>query len=162
MDKCEVCGVEVCELRRGRCLACYNRWASARPVGFGASCRLCGDRRRSQLRSIELLGRWTPVCHACAAAVSSLDPAPGSLGDLREALRRGPRRAADHRRAVRLGAGTGAVPRRDSQCEDSEDSAMVDDDDMILEIAELASELESLAEDLGEVADLTRIHEFNR
>jgi hypothetical protein len=36
------------------------------------------------------------------------------------------------------------------------------DDDMILEIAELASVLESLAEDLGEVAELTRIHDGGR
>jgi len=33
---------------------------------------------------------------------------------------------------------------------------------MVLEISELASELESLAEELDEVADLTRIHELGR
>jgi hypothetical protein len=42
------------------------------------------------------------------------------------------------------------------------ESAPLVDDDMIIEIAELASELESLADELGEVADLTRIHDLNR
>lgn len=179
MDKCEVCGARVNELRRGRCWGCYSRWATARPVGMGASCQLCGERRRDCLRSVELLGSWSAVCHGCAGLVTRLDPMPPSLAGIREALRRerrrqerradgepaaaGERRTGERRRNARLGAGTGAsaVPRGDSICIDEETSPIVDDE-MVLEIAELASELESLAEDLGEVADLTRIHDFSR
>jgi hypothetical protein len=179
MDTCEVCGARVGELRRSRCWGCYSRWVSARPVGMGASCRLCGERRRDCLRSIELFGAWSPVCHGCAGLVTRLDPMPPSLAEVRDALRRerrrverrtdddlpslaGERRTGERRRSARLGASTGAsaVP-RDSFCIDDETSPIVDDE-MVLEIAELASELQSLAEDLGEVADLTRIHDFSR
>jgi hypothetical protein len=181
MDKCEVCGAQVHELRRGRCWGCYNRWAEARPVGFGASCRICGERRGSHLRSIELLGSWTPCWHNCAARVAALDPMPRSMAGLREALRRERRRSerraategrpvpvewrqAERRAGARMATGTGAgaapVPSLHAMC--LHDSAPLVDDDMVVEIAELASELESLADELGEVADLTRIHDLNR
>lgn len=180
MDKCEVCSAQVRELRRGRCWGCYSRWVSSRPIGLGASCRLCGERRRSYLRSIELLGSWAPACHSCAERLAQLHPMPRSLAGVREALRRErrqherrapeadetvsllERRAGDRRRAARVAAGpASAIPHPDEVCVDDETSPIVDEE-MVLEIAELASELESLAEDLGEVADLTRIHDFSR
>jgi len=180
MDKCEVCGASVRELRRGRCWGCYSRWAETRPVGLGASCRLCGERRSGHLRSLELLGAWSAVCHDCCARVSRLQPMPPSIAGMRDALRRerrvldrrvgepdprtapGERRASDRRGPGRRAAGTGAsgVPTHQASC--AYDSAPVVDEDMVIEIAELASELESLADDLGEVAELTRIHELGR
>jgi hypothetical protein len=181
MDKCEVCRAPVRELRRGRCWGCYSRWAEARPVGHGASCQICGERRRGFLRSVELLGAWAPVCHNCSARVATLKPMPRSLADVREALRRerrqhdrrvgladlravpverrrGERRA--HALASGTAAGSSAAPRDPFLC--THESAPLVDDDMVIEISELASELESLAQELGEVADLTRIHDFNR
>jgi hypothetical protein len=101
---------------------------------------------------------------------------PPSVVAVREALRRerrelesreakhpvaGERRGGERRRRLSAGAGAAAVPRLDSTCLDDETARMVDDE-MVLEIAELASELESLAEDLGEVVELTRIHDFSR
>jgi hypothetical protein len=181
MDKCEVCGAPVHELRRGRCWGCYSRWASARPVGFGASCRICGERRRGHLRSIELLGSWAPVCHDCTARVAQLEPMPPSLPELRAALRRerrqrerraamsdgralaGERRAGERRavpRAALTGAGSSPNPAPEPLC--LHESAPTIEDEMVLEITELAHELESLADDLGEVADLTRIHDVSR
>ena len=56
MLECDVCSAKVNETRRGRCWGCYNRWAELRPVGVGARCVVCGERRRRVLRSIELLG----------------------------------------------------------------------------------------------------------
>jgi hypothetical protein len=185
MDKCEVCSAPVRELRRGRCWGCYSRWVEARPVGYGACCQVCGERRRGHLRSIELLGSWTPVCHSCAARVAQLDPAPRSVAAVRDALRR-ERRQRDRRagladrRAVPIerrrgerragvdvapgahgtAASPSAVPPHGAAC--PLESATLVDDDMVIEISELASELESLAQELGEVADLTRIHDFNR
>lgn len=178
MDKCEVCGAQVHELRRGRCWGCYSRWAEARPVGFGATCRICGERRSGHLRSVELLGAWTPVCHTCAARVAALDPMPRSMAGLRDALRRErrhierratesdrgapiDRRWTDRRASARLAAGTGASA-APSHGICFHESAPLVDDDMVIEISELASELESLADELGEVADLTRIHDLNR
>jgi hypothetical protein len=181
MDKCEVCSAQVRELRRGRCWGCYSRWVSSRPIGLGASCRLCGERRRSYLRSIELLGSWAPACHACAERLAQLHPMPRSLAALREALRRErrqherrtsvaeeadaivERRAAERRRSARVAGGSSsAIPHPDEVCLDDDVTAPIVDEEMVLEIAELAIELESLAEDLGEVADLTRIHDFSR
>ena len=180
MDKCEVCGAQVHELRRGRCWGCYSRWAEARPVGFGASCRMCGERRSGHLRSIELWGSWTPACHSCAARVAALNPMPRSMAGLRDALRRerrqverratesdrvapSERRWGERRASARLASGAGtsasAVPSH-GMC--LHESAPLVDDDMVIEISELASELESLADELGEVADLTRIHDLNR
>ncbi|HVR64045.1 MAG TPA: hypothetical protein VMU50_19235 [Polyangia bacterium] len=100
---CNVCGAAVIELRRGRCWGCYTRWAESRPVGRGAVCTICGEKRRDQLKLIEVLSRTLPFCHGCAARTMRIDPLPETLGDIRHALRRerrqGDRRvgAADHR-----------------------------------------------------------------
>lgn len=150
MDQCEICGATVFELRRGRCWGCYTRWVDARPVGLGAACRMCGDRRRGVLKSMELLGCWVAVCHNCSARIAGLSPLPQTMAGIEEALGRERRARAETRVAhadrrswsVR---GTGAV------------EAAVDrttapiDDAMILDIVELAGDLEALA------GDLTRI-----
>ena len=176
MEKCEACGILASKLRRGRCWGCYSRYVEGRPIGFGASCRLCGERRRAHLKSIELLGAWVPVCHDCAARAARLKPMPPSLPELRDALRRdqrqldrraprpeigrstGERRKGERRIRARLAGGA----RRPPDSYSVQGTAQAEDDDMVLEIEELASELESLAEDLGEVAELTRIHDVGR
>ena len=93
---CGVCGAAVSELRRGRCWGCYTRWAEARPVGRGAACVACGEKRRAQLKLVELQGRSLPFCHGCAAQVMRLPELPATIDALRQALRRD-RRDADRR-----------------------------------------------------------------
>src|SRR4051812_23730360 len=96
---CGVCGAGVTELRRGRCWGCYMRWAESRPVGRGAACTVCGEKRRAQLKLVELKGRSLPFCHGCAAQVMRLPEVPVTVEELRQALRR------DRRDDDRRGAG---------------------------------------------------------
>ncbi len=98
-QSCEVCGAHVVDLRRGRCFTCYSKWADARPVGLGASCTICNDRRRDNLRQLELLGAWVPMCYNCAGRTMRLDPPPRTLEALRHLLAR-ERRAGDRRSAI--------------------------------------------------------------
>jgi hypothetical protein len=93
---CNVCGAAVTELRRGRCWGCYTRWADSRPVGRGAACTVCLEKRRAQLRLVEIRGRSVPFCHGCAAAVMRLPEIPETVDEIRHALRRD-RRDADRR-----------------------------------------------------------------
>jgi hypothetical protein len=93
---CEVCGAHVVDLRRGRCFGCYALWAEARPVGVGACCTICGDRRRDNLRQLELLGAWIPMCGNCAGRTLRLRPLPRSVEAIRQKLAR-ERRGADRR-----------------------------------------------------------------
>ena len=88
MSPCQSCGARVAELRRGRCWGCYMRWTDARPVGYGASCCVCDEVRRDNLRSLELYGRWVPICHNCASRTARLDPVPPSMDALRVKLER--------------------------------------------------------------------------
>ena len=98
---CNVCGAAVSELRRGRCWGCYSRWAETRPVGRGASCTACLEKRRGQLRLVELKGRSLPFCHGCAALVMRMAEVPDSVEDLRYLLRR-ERRDADRRQGEKV------------------------------------------------------------
>lgn len=93
---CGVCGAQVGELRRGRCWGCYIRWADARPVGRGAACTICFEKRREQLKLIELHGRSLPFCHGCAARIGKLPAIPSTVEAVRRALQRD-RRDADRR-----------------------------------------------------------------
>ncbi len=93
---CSVCGASVTELRRGRCWGCYTRWAESRPVGRGAACVLCGEKRRAQLKLVEIWRRSLPFCHGCAAQTMRLPDLPDTIDGLRGALRR-ERRDADRR-----------------------------------------------------------------
>jgi hypothetical protein len=85
---CGTCGAHVGELRRGRCWGCYARWAADRPVGLGATCAVCEERRRDNLALVEVQGRSLPLCHLCAARVGKLATVPHSVEGLRAALRR--------------------------------------------------------------------------
>jgi len=93
---CGTCGAQVIELRRGRCWGCYTRWVESRPVGRGASCTVCFEKRRDQLKLVELHGRTMPLCHGCGARIARMDDIPESIEALRGALRRD-RRLADKR-----------------------------------------------------------------
>jgi hypothetical protein len=93
---CGTCGAQVIELRRGRCWGCYTRWVESRPVGRGATCTVCFEKRRNQLKLVELHGRTVPLCHGCSAQVTRMDDIPESIDALRIALRRD-RRYADKR-----------------------------------------------------------------
>ncbi len=97
---CDVCGAGVAELRRGRCWGCYTRWSDSRPVGKGASCSVCQERRRDQLKLVELHERSLPLCHSCAARAMRLAPMPTSIERIRRELRR-ERRALDRRGGTR-------------------------------------------------------------
>src|SRR3954465_12935427 len=83
-----VCGAQVQELRRGRCWDCYRQWAELRPVGRGAACGVCMERRREHLRLIEVHNRTLPLCFLCAARTLRLEKVPSTLDGLRERLRR--------------------------------------------------------------------------
>jgi hypothetical protein len=85
---CNACGAHVTELRRGRCWACYLKWAELRPVPRGAICALCTDRRRENLRLVELRGRSVSLCHLCAARMHKMANNPLTLEELRASLRR--------------------------------------------------------------------------
>lgn len=86
LHTCEVCHAKVPELRRKRCWGCYTAWAEARPIGSGALCTFCGERRREVLRQVELLRQWVVSCHNCAAMALPMTPMPQSIDELREAL----------------------------------------------------------------------------
>lgn len=93
---CEVCGARVIDIRRGRCFACYGRWMDARPVGVGAACTACNDRRRENLRLVELHGAWVPMCFNCAGRMARLVAIPRTMDGIRDRLRRD-RRGEDRR-----------------------------------------------------------------
>jgi hypothetical protein len=96
---CTVCGARVTELRRGRCWGCYSKWAEARPVGRGAVCVICSDRRREHLRMIEIKDRSLCMCHGCATRTVKLSSVPASIEQLRSLLsrdRRGEGRRGDN------------------------------------------------------------------
>ena len=93
---CNVCGAHVSELRRGRCWGCYSRWVEARPVGRGAACLICFEKRRAQLKIMELHTRSVPICHGCGARILRLDQIPHTIEGVRQALKRD-RREGDRR-----------------------------------------------------------------
>jgi hypothetical protein len=93
---CQICGAHVSELRRGRCWGCYTRWVEARPVGRGAACLICFEKRREQLKLMELHTRSVPICHGCGARILRLDQIPGTIDGVRQALKRD-RREGDRR-----------------------------------------------------------------
>ncbi len=93
---CGCCGAKVTELRRGRCWACYTKWAELRPVPRGACCAVCDERRREHLRLVEVRSRSITLCHLCAARTVKLARVPSTLDGLRRALSR-ERRQTDRR-----------------------------------------------------------------
>jgi len=149
---CDVCGAKVHELRRGRCWGCYGRWVDARPVGVGARCLTCGERRRRLLKTVELYGGWPAICFSCAGQVMNLDPMPQNVPDLKVAVSR-ERRATD-RRVGKADTRVFQYERRVGQRRLAREDYPVIDDDMIVEIT-----IEAAPDDIGggEFDDMTQI-----
>jgi len=160
VHECDVCSAKVSELRRGRCWGCYNRWVDARPVGMGARCVSCGERRRRVLRSIELLGAWQPLCFNCHGQALALDPMPPTLAELKVALER-ERRTRD-RRFGKADTRVFRYERRVGERRATREDGQPIDDDMIVEITvELGDVSQNDNADHSEVFDdLTMIREL--
>jgi hypothetical protein len=116
---------------------------------------MCGDRRRGLLKSVELLGTWVPICHNCAALTAKLEPMPQSLGAIREQLLRD-RRCVDRRWGKR-DSRVFRYDRRGRERRIPRSASEAVDDEMIIEISELVSELELIANETR--SDLTCIQQ---
>lgn len=135
---CEVCGSTAATLRRGRCWICYIRWADTRPVGLGASCTACQERRRENLRMVELQGTWKPMCHNCAAKTLRLAPMPRTIEGIRQSLHRD--RRWNERRQGKKDSRIFAIERRTEQRRTSsrgDELDWFDAEDLIIEIIDL-------------------------
>lgn len=145
---CGVCGARVTELRRGRCWGCYTRWGDARPVGKGAACAVCGERRRAELRLMELHGRTHAFCHSCSGQLARIDDVPPTMAAIRTLLTRerrgGERRgddAVDHRIFPReRRVGERRLPPRTGKDDTDPHILLPDFEDIVIEIE--AAELE--------------------
>lgn len=149
---CEVCNAKVHELRRGRCWGCYGRWVDARPVGLGARCVTCNEKRRRFLKSVELFGGWQPMCFNCAGQLLHLDPMPATIAGLRDAVSR-ERRKRD-RRIGKPDSRVFRYERRVGERRTARDEYPIIDDDMIIEVTVEASP------DGEDFDDLTQIREL--
>jgi hypothetical protein len=123
-----------------------------RPVGAGAKCITCSERRRRLLKSVELFGRWQPMCFSCSGQVLSLSPLPATLADLKDAVSR--ERRCDDRRSGRPDARVFQYERRAGQRRSGRlDEYPLVDDDMIIEVI--------IDESIDiEFDDPTRIHQL--
>jgi hypothetical protein len=142
----------VSELRRGRCWGCYERWIDQRPVGLGARCTTCPEKRRRFLKTVELFGAWKPMCFNCAGVLLSLDPMPKTISALKDAVSR-ERRARDRRWGKTDGRVFVYERRVGERRSDREDLPPVDDD-MIIEVS-----IDD-AEPLESYEDITAIREL--
>lgn len=142
VTKCGGCGAAESEespLRRGRCARCYDVWIHERPVGLGAFCCACGEKRNGSLRHFELNRLWVVLCYNCAVRAEKMSPQPRTVGGLRLKLRR-ERRWGD-RRAEAVGAvrkSRGAGERRAGERR-SDELGILD----VTELAEMEVELEA-------------------
>jgi hypothetical protein len=151
---CQVCNAMVHELRRGRCWGCYARWVEERPVGVGARCVTCSEKRRRVLKSVELFGGWKPMCFNCAGQLLHLSPLPATLAALREIISR-ERRKVD-RRVGKADTRVFQYERRVGERRTARDVYPLVDDDMIIEI--LVDNHVPTHDDFD--ADLTQIREL--
>lgn len=130
---CEVCNASVGELRRGRCWGCYSRWVEQRPVGVGARCVTCGEKRRRVLKQVELYGSWKPMCFNCAGQLLHLEPLPPTIAELKKVVSR-ERRELD-RRVGKADTRVFVYERRVGDRRMGREGAPPEiDDDMIIEI----------------------------
>lgn len=149
---CEVCNAKVHELRRGRCWGCYGRWVDARPVGVGARCATCNEKRRRFLKSVELFGGWQPMCFNCAGQLLNLDPMPSTIGALRDAVSR-ERRKRD-RRLGKPDTRVFRYERRVGERRTARDEYPIIEDDMIIEVTVEASPEGEDFDDLTQIREL--------
>ncbi len=146
-------------LRRGRCPSCYEAWVKARPVGVGASCAGCENKRLVQLRHFELNtrgnavgSRWLILCHNCVSAAEALKPAPRSVEGLRMRLQR------DRRWGDRRGAAVGVVGEPPASGERREDARRVDERGM-LDVTDLVEEVIEMEADYEDFSDLANLED---
>lgn len=157
MHSCEVCNAKVSELRRGRCWGCYARWVDARPVGMGARCVTCSEKRRRFLKSVELYKQWQPMCFNCAGQLLHLEPLPPTLAELKEAVSR-ERRKLD-RRIGKPDTRVFQYERRVGERRAVRAEYPTVEDDMIIEVSLDEVETESF-ETVDFESDLTQIREL--
>ena len=151
---CEVCRARVSELRRGRCWGCYERWVEARPVGLGARCLTCSEKRRRFLKTVELFGNWQPMCFNCHGVIGSLDPMPSTIALLKDAVSR-----ARRKRDRRWGKPDGRVfvyERRVGERRSGREEIPAVDDDMIIEVTVDEADVA----DVVDFDDITAIREL--
>ena len=153
MSECEICNAKVHELRRGRCWGCYSRWVDERPVGLGARCITCSEKRRRVLRTVELFGGWKPMCFNCAGQVLTLMPMPATIKALKEAVSRERRRT--DRRFGKADTRVFRYERRVGERRTSRDEFPPIEDDMIIEVT-----VEPAAFDAVDFDDITAIREL--
>ena len=154
-SRCGGCGQGATRVRRGLCAACYARWVRARPVGLGASCACCNDRRLVHLRHFELRGLWVVLCHNCCARAERMTPAARSVDQLLAGIRR-QRRGGGERRVTGnfdLGAGD---RRRDNPGRRAEDGVLDATELVIIEIEADYAQPEELRDPDGE--PITAVH----
>lgn len=151
---CDVCNARVGELRRGRCWGCYARWVDARPVGMGAKCVTCSEKRSRVLRAVELYGGWKPMCFNCAGQLLHLNPMPLTLAELRQVVSRERRRL--DRRWGKPDTRVFRYERRVGERRTDRTEFAPIEDEMIIEVS-LDAALES---DGMEFEDLTTIREL--
>jgi len=132
VHECEICNAKVLELRRGRCWGCYERWVDERPVGLGARCITCNEKRRRVLRMVELFGGWKPMCFNCSGQLLTLTPMPATIKQLKEIVSRERRRT--DRRFGKADTRVFRYERRVGQRRSSRDQLLSIDDDMIIEV----------------------------
>jgi hypothetical protein len=141
---CGVCGAAVTELRRGRCWGCYTRWADSRPVGRGASCTVCMEKRRLMLKLVEVKGRSLPFCHGCAALMLRLHDIPDTIESLRLVLSR--ERRHDDRRHGKVDqrifprerrVGERRAPAREGFADTDPRIRLADYEDVIIELSDI-------------------------
>ncbi len=168
--RCGACGESPAPnqtLRRGRCHNCYDAWVRARPIGLGASCGGCAERRLLHLRYYEINlrsntpdGRWIVLCHNCCAAADRLMPAPRSIEGLR--MRLGRDRRWGDRRAEAVGGRItrdGGIERRLQSRRTlpmSGETFELSDDELVIE---LEADYEEVGEDqIAGSEEVTGIH----
>jgi hypothetical protein len=127
-----------------------------RPVGLGARCLTCGEKRRRVLKSVELFGGWKPLCFNCAGQLLHLDPLPATIPALKAAVSR-ERRRQDRR----IGKPDTRVFRYERRVGDRRmvrDDCPLVDDDMIIEVTvELDPDVDF--DDLTQIRDLVDLRE---
>lgn len=154
---CSVCRASVQELRRGRCWGCYARWVGARPVGLGARCVTCDEKRLRFLKMVELFGAWRPMCFNCDGQIAQLDPMPLTLEAVRLAVSRERRRR--DRRIGKPDTRVFQYERRVGERRTGRDGYPSIEDDMIIEVTIEPVTADGDGEDFEE---LTAIRELVR
>jgi hypothetical protein len=97
---------------------------------------MCNDRRRDNLRMVELLSAWVPMCANCSLRATRLSPMPRTVDEVRSRLLRDRRR--EDRRAGRSDGRVfprerrAGLERRAVGAARGEDLMLLDDDDIVI------------------------------